>query len=83
VQALGIRSANDFRQELEDLGNRLSGGPSSQLVMLVYPVLDHFDTFATFFVNMMSKAVDVSMLWGLLFLVIQVRKFELEFQCGN
>jgi hypothetical protein len=51
--------------------------------MLVFPVLDQFETFITFFVNMMSKPVDVSMLWGLLFLVITVRNFALDIQSGN
>jgi hypothetical protein len=77
VRALEVRSADDFCKKLGDLEPHLENEASSELIMLVYPVLDHFETFVTFFVNMMLKAVDVSMVWGLLFLVINVREMRL------
>jgi len=42
--------------------------------MLIYPTLDHYEKFAQNFVNMMAKPVDMSMMWGLLFLVFKVRE---------
>lgn len=36
-------------------------------------MLDHYETFAQFFVSMMSHKIEVSMMWGLLFLVVKVR----------
>lgn len=48
--------------------------------MTLCSLLDYFKTFVTFVANTTSKAVDVSMLWGLLFMVIRIREFSFESQ---
>lgn len=40
-------------------------------ISLIYPTLEHYETFAQNFVKLMAQAVDVAMMWGLLFLVFK------------
>lgn len=39
---------------------------------MLFPAVEHYETFAQSFVSLMAHSVDVSMLWGLLFLVVKV-----------
>lgn len=47
--------------------------PSRHVVMLLIPTIKHYEMFANMFVQIMAQSVDVSMLWGLLFLVVKVQ----------
>jgi hypothetical protein len=55
------------------LRTQYSEDTQKRVISLLYPALDNYDQFAVSFVKMMAEAVDVSMLWGLLYLVIKVR----------
>lgn len=69
--ALQVKSLSDFIARLE---SQHGPGNESQLeVLYLLPfALTHYDTFATMFVKMMKRNVDVSLMWGLLYLVIKV-----------
>lgn len=71
-RALGVKSIQDFRNELEALQNKHPDQQSVRATKLIYPVLDDYETFAQNFVAMMAHPVDTSMMWGLLFLVFEV-----------
>jgi membrane protease subunit (stomatin/prohibitin family) len=71
--ALQVQDINKFRQELAKLRTQYSEDTQKRVISLLYPALDNYDQFAVSFVKMMAEAVDVSMLWGLLYLVIKVR----------
>lgn len=69
--ALQVKNIDMFRQELDQLRSRYSGDAQRHVIALLYPALDNYDRFATTFVKMMEHTADVSMLWGLLYLVIK------------
>ena len=72
ARALEIKSTDDFRKELDKMKNEYSDADPVHVIMLLYPALDHYEQFAQYFVKMMSNKVEVSTLWGLLFLVIKL-----------
>ena len=72
-RALQVQTLADFRGELESLMSEYPDPASKWAITLIYPTLDHYETFAQNFVKMMAEAVDVAMMWGLLFLVFKVR----------
>ncbi|KAF2116367.1 hypothetical protein BDV96DRAFT_51023 [Lophiotrema nucula] len=71
-RALLVRSLQDFRSELDNLVNEFTDAQSKKAIMLIHPTLDQYETFAKNFVTMMENPVDVSMMWGLLFLVFKL-----------
>lgn len=71
-RALQVKSAGDFRKELDQLQKEYSTDAPRHVIGLLYPTLDHYDQFAQSFVRMMAQSVETSMLWGLLSLVIKV-----------
>ncbi|KAK1455472.1 hypothetical protein CMEL01_04232 [Colletotrichum melonis] len=71
-RALGVKSIQDFRDELEKLTAEYQDRESHDAIRLIHPVLDHYETFAKNFVSMMAHPVDTSMMWGLLFLVFKL-----------
>lgn len=63
-----MKNVEDFRTELNRL---LEDYPDEEdaprhAILLLYPMLDHFEQFTQSFVKMMSQKVETSMLWGLL-----------------
>lgn len=46
----------------------------TEVLMLLIPILGHYDQFAESFVRLMQNKVEVSMMRGLLYLVIKVRR---------
>jgi len=72
-RALQVKTGDDFRKELGKLESEFTDEGSLHVIRLLYPILDHYETFAQFFVAMMSHNIEVSMMWGLLFLVVKVR----------
>ena len=73
-RALEIKTLEDFRLELDKLQKEYREDAPKHVIMLLYPTLDHYDQFTQSFVKMMAQAVETSMLWGLLYLVVKVRK---------
>lgn len=71
-RALQVKSLEDFRGQLEILLKEYPDDRSRKAIMLIYPTLDHYGTFAENFVNMMANPVETSMMWGLLFLIFKV-----------
>ncbi|KAK6213364.1 putative pfs domain-containing protein [Colletotrichum tabaci] len=71
-RALGVKSIQDFRNELGSLSIEYQDEQSQKAFRLIHPTLDHYETFAKNFVSMMSHPVDTSMMWGLLFLVFKL-----------
>ena len=68
-----IKSVELFRTRLDNmLQQHPEGSPEADVLLLIIPTLDHYDDFANSFVQLMLNKVDVSMMWGLLFLVIKV-----------
>lgn len=72
-KAMMLKSAGDFRRELDELQKEFMDESSIQVILLLYPVVGNYEIFATFFVSMMDDAVEVSMMWGLLYLVVRVK----------
>jgi hypothetical protein len=70
--AMKMKNANDFRGGLDALRNEFMDETSVQVLLLLYPIVGNYELFATFFVGMMNNAVDTSMMWGLLYLVVRV-----------
>ncbi|KAI0115622.1 hypothetical protein GGR51DRAFT_503594 [Nemania sp. FL0031] len=71
-RALQVKSLQDFRSELESLLKEYPNKPAMKAITLLYPTLEHYETFAQNFVAMMENPVDTSMMWGLLFLVLKL-----------
>ncbi|KAI0139030.1 hypothetical protein F4776DRAFT_47404 [Hypoxylon sp. NC0597] len=71
-RALQVKSPQNFREELGKLFIEYPDEPSKKAIILIYPTLDHYETFARNFVDMMANPVDTSMMWGLLFLVFKL-----------
>jgi len=70
--ALQVQDIDNLRVELDRLRTEYSDDKQKRDISLLYPALADYDQFAVSFVKMMAEAVDVSMLWGLLYLVIKV-----------
>jgi hypothetical protein len=66
-----VKSASDFRTSLSQLQIEYQDSRSRQVLNSLFPCVDHYETFANLFMSMMANAVDVSLLWGLLFLVVK------------
>lgn len=71
-RAMQVKSREDFGAELENLLEEYQHDEHKKAIKLIYPTLTHYESFARNFVSMMSKPVDTSMMWGLLFLVFKV-----------
>ncbi|KAI1410375.1 hypothetical protein F5Y13DRAFT_192236 [Hypoxylon sp. FL1857] len=71
-RAMQVKSLQNFRDELGKLFIEYPDDSSKKAIILIYPTLDHYETFAQNFVNMMANPVDTSMMWGLLFLVFKL-----------
>ncbi|KAI0898720.1 hypothetical protein F4806DRAFT_506706 [Annulohypoxylon nitens] len=71
-RALQVKSRQDFREELGKLSSEYPDEQSRKAISLIHPHLDHYETFAQNFVDMMENPVDTSMMWGLLFLVFKL-----------
>lgn len=68
-----VKSAELFRDQLSSLlENYTQSSEQAGVPLLVIPILEHYEQFANSFVALMRNKVDVSMMWGLLFLVIKV-----------
>lgn len=67
-------SSQTFRHGLTSLAHEVHNTQSehADLLLLVVPTLEHYEQFADSFVALMLNKVDISMMWGLLFLVIKV-----------
>lgn len=74
ADALQVTSARAFRQRLGELKSRHEDVSTIRLVAALYPVLDHYEAFAASFVSVMRNKIGTSMMWGLLFLVVKVRR---------
>jgi len=72
TRALAIKTPENFRTALGQMYDENQEEASREVIMLLYPVIDHYESFAKSFVAMMAVSVDVSMMWGLLFLVVKV-----------
>lgn len=72
-KAVEIKDMQTFHHELDILREQYSNEAPQHVIMLLYPTLPHYEQFSRSFVRMMSEKVEVSMMWGLLFLVIKVR----------
>jgi hypothetical protein len=72
AEAGEIKGAGEFRIAVEELVDDFPNDPSRHVVMLLLPTIAHYEMFANTFVAIMAQSVDVSMLWGLLFLVVKV-----------
>ncbi|KAI1654754.1 hypothetical protein F4813DRAFT_194925 [Daldinia decipiens] len=75
-RALEVNSLEDFRHELRRLRSEYPDEPSRIAITLLYPTLDHYETFARIFVDMMYHPIDTSMMWGLLSLVFKQLALE-------
>jgi hypothetical protein len=73
-RALQVKTVDDFCKELQNLEIEFDDEGSLHVIRLLYPILNHYHTFAQFFVEMMAHKIEVSMMWGLLFLVVKVRQ---------
>lgn len=72
-EALQVKSAELFRWHIEQmLGKYHDGSTEADVLRLLIPTLEHYDQFSRSFVELMRKEVEVSWMWGLLFLVIKV-----------
>ena len=72
-EALAIKSAKLFRSHIEQMLDQYDDGSTeAEVLRLLIPTLEHYDQFSYSFVELMRKEVEVSMMWGLLFLVIKV-----------
>lgn len=71
-RALKFKSANDFREALRQLRIEHTDENAKQIILLLFPALPHYEVFAESFISLMAHAVDISMMWGLLFLVVKV-----------
>lgn len=71
-RALKVGNTEDFNRELDHLQNEYSEEASLHVIGLLHPTLDHYEQFAQAFINMMAQAVEISMLWALLYLVVKV-----------
>ncbi|KAI1483709.1 hypothetical protein F4774DRAFT_425415 [Daldinia eschscholtzii] len=71
--ALQIKSAGHFRRNIDRMlrkyKNELMG---IEVLMLLIPILHHYEQFANSFVHLMDNEVEVSMMWGLLHLVLKL-----------
>lgn len=73
IAAMGVKTADDFRQILSQLQTENQGKPQVvNLIRNLLPTLGHYELFAATFVNLMKNNVDISMMWGLLSIVIRV-----------
>jgi hypothetical protein len=72
-RALQVTSLQGFQGALDGLITEHPDEQSKKAIALIHPTLDHYETFAQNFVSMMAHPVDTSMMWGLLFLVFNVR----------
>ncbi|KAL3463576.1 P-loop containing nucleoside triphosphate hydrolase protein [Aspergillus heterothallicus] len=77
------QSLEDFRRELETLLRDHPNERSTKAILLLYPTLEHYGTFAENFVNMMANPVETSMMWGLLCLIFKGARFLGESTHGN
>lgn len=71
-RASGVNNAEEFKKELDQLKNTYSEEAPLHVIGLLYPALDHYEQFAQSFIKMMARFVEISMLWGLLYLVVKV-----------
>lgn len=72
-EAVQIKNLKHFQTKLHELQLSCSDNDSTIMIGMLYPTLDHYDAMAAAFVAMMHGNVDVSLMWGLLYLVIKVR----------
>ncbi|OKL62715.1 hypothetical protein UA08_01361 [Talaromyces atroroseus] len=71
-RALKIKTADDFRMSLRQLRVEHPDQNPQEVISMLFPAIEHYETFAGSFVALMAHAVDVSMMWGLLFLVVKL-----------
>ncbi|KAH6634899.1 hypothetical protein B0J18DRAFT_406496 [Chaetomium sp. MPI-SDFR-AT-0129] len=72
-EALKVMSVPLFRQALEELLQEYRQDTSeADVLLLLLPVLEHYNQFSISFVSLMREKVDVSMMWGLLYLVVKL-----------
>ena len=71
--ALAVVSSQTFRDGLTSLiqKDHSTESEKADLLFFVVPNLKHYEQFTDLFVDLMLNKADVSMMWGLLFLVIK------------
>jgi hypothetical protein len=72
ARARRVKTAEEFRAAVVTLRNECTDESSRQDIMRLCPTIDYYDKFANTFLAIMADAVEISMLWGLLFLVVSV-----------
>lgn len=74
AEAIKIKTLNDFRAKVETYLSASStlNESGKSMIRVLCQTLGPYETFAEDFVNMMQRSVDVSMMWGLLYLVVEV-----------
>ena len=74
-----VKSYQDLQIAVETLrasaGERLRGGGARGFLML-FPAMSQIENFTRSWCKRMSSSIDISALWGLIYLVIKVRSFE-------
>jgi hypothetical protein len=83
LRALKVNNADDFRGALRQLRIEHPDESSREIISMLFPAVEHYETFAKPFVSMMAHSVDVSMLWGLLFLVVKVSRHAQVFRISK
>jgi hypothetical protein len=73
-EAIKIKTLDDFRTKIETYLSAKStlDDAGKSMIRVLCQTLGPYETFAQDFVNMMQRSVDVSMMWGLLYLVVEV-----------
>ncbi|OTA54149.1 hypothetical protein K449DRAFT_439560 [Hypoxylon sp. EC38] len=77
LEAVQIRSVDDFHEALAKLQSEHTG--DHEVIAIIHNLrlsLEHYESFAQKFVDLLKNKVEVSMMWGLLSLVV---RFSLSF----
>ena len=67
----------EFKAQLELLSHQHKNKLQTQVLYMLYMTVPHYEEFAVMFVKMMKRDIDMSMMWGLLYLVVKVAMFHL------
>ena len=76
-EALKVTSSMEFKAQLELLSHQHKNKLQTQVLYILYMTVPHYEEFAVMFVKMMKRDIDMSMMWGLLYLVVKVAMFHL------
>lgn len=70
-RATEVSNIEECKKELDQLQNVYSEDTPLYVIGLLYSTLDHYEQLTRSFIKMMAYAVDLSMIWGLLYLVVK------------